>query len=146
MKRSAKFELILIDPDEEGSQSILKRRQTLQGDGGGEGTQLISRASVRMTQGSEPRSTSSSGHLVCRNLSTVCVCVCVYVHVRVCVCVTQSRPILCDPTDNSPPGSSVHGILQARILEWVASPFCRGSSRPRDQSRVSCIAGRFFTI
>jgi len=41
----------------------------------------------------------------------------------------------------SPPGSSVHGILQARILEWVAIPFSRGSSRPRDQTPVSCIAG-----
>ena len=42
-------------------------------------------------------------------------------------------------------GSSVHGILQARILEWIAIPFCRGSSQPRDRTRVSCIAGRFFT-
>ena len=42
--------------------------------------------------------------------------------------------------------SSVHGILQARILEWVAIPFSRGSSWPRDWTRVSCIAGRFFTI
>ena len=52
---------------------------------------------------------------------------------------------LCDPMDHSPPGSSVHGILQARILEWVAMPFSRGSSRPRDQTQVSNIAGRFFT-
>ena len=66
----------------------------------------------------------------------------------VCVCV-QSCLTLCDPMDYSPPGSSVHGIFQARILEWVAS---RGSSsgslRPRDQTRVSCvscIAGGFFT-
>ena len=43
-------------------------------------------------------------------------------------------------------GSSVHGILQARILEWVAIPFSRGSPQPRDQAWVSCIAGRFFTI
>jgi len=48
--------------------------------------------------------------------------------------------------DCSPPGSSVHGILQARILEWVALSFFGGSSRPRDQTRVSCIAGGFFTI
>ena len=40
---------------------------------------------------------------------------------------------------------AVHGILQARILEWVAIPFCRGSSQPRDQTQVSCIAGRLFT-
>ena len=46
----------------------------------------------------------------------------------------------------SPPGSSVHRIFQARILEWVTFPFSRGSSWPRDQTRVSCIAGRFFTI
>ena len=44
----------------------------------------------------------------------------------------------------SPPGSSVHGILQTRILEWVAIPFSRGSSQPRDWTQVSCIAGRFF--
>ena len=48
--------------------------------------------------------------------------------------------------DCSPPGSSVHGILQARILEWVAIPFSRGSSQPRDQTQVSCIAGRGFNL
>ena len=53
---------------------------------------------------------------------------------------------LCDPMDWSPLGSSVQGIVQTRILEWVAIPFSRGSSRPRDQIQVSCIAGRFFTI
>ena len=53
---------------------------------------------------------------------------------------------LCDPMHYSPPGSSVRGILQARILECGASPFSRGSSRPRDQTQVSCISGRFFTI
>ena len=46
----------------------------------------------------------------------------------------------------SPPGSSVHGILQARILEWVATPASRESSQPRDQNLVSCVAGRFFTV
>ena len=54
----------------------------------------------------------------------------------------QSCPTLWDPRDCSPPGSSVRGILRARILEWVASPSSRGSSRPRDQTQVSCIAGR----
>ena len=54
--------------------------------------------------------------------------------------VTQSCLILCDPIDYT-----VHGILQARILEWVAFPFCKGSSQPRDQTQVSHIAGRFFT-
>ena len=64
----------------------------------------------------------------------------------VVVLVTQSCPTLQDPVDYSPPGSSVHGIPQASILEWAASPFSRGSSLPRDQTRVSHIAGRFFTI
>ena len=59
--------------------------------------------------------------------------------------VTQLCPTLCDPTDYSPPGSSVHGILQARILKWVAVPFSRGSSQPKDQTGVSCISGGFFT-
>ena len=46
----------------------------------------------------------------------------------------------------SPAGSSVHGILQARTLEWVAIPFSRGSSQPRDRTWVSCIAGGLFTF
>jgi len=58
----------------------------------------------------------------------------------------QSCPVLCDPVDCSPPGSSVHGILQASILEWIAMPSSRGPSWPRDQTQVSCIAGGFFTI
>ena len=52
----------------------------------------------------------------------------------------QSCLTLCDPMDCSPPGSSVHGISQARILQWVAISSFRESSRPRDQSRVSCIS------
>ena len=51
--------------------------------------------------------------------------------------VTQLCPTLCDTMDCSPPGSSVHGILQARILEWVAISFSRGSSQPSDQTRIS---------
>ena len=47
--------------------------------------------------------------------------------------ITQSCPTLCDPMDSNPPGSSVHGILQARILEWVAIPFSRGSSQATDR-------------
>ena len=57
------------------------------------------------------------------------------------VLVAQSCLTLCNPMDCSPPGSSVHGISQARILEWVAMPFSRGSSWPRDRTHVSCIAG-----
>ena len=56
------------------------------------------------------------------------------------------QPCPTDPKDYSPPGSSVRGILQARILEWVAMPSSRASSRPRDGTRVSYIAGNFFTI
>ena len=52
----------------------------------------------------------------------------------------------CDPMAGILPGSSVHGILQASILEWVANPFSRGSSWPKDWTRVSCTAGGFFTI
>ena len=58
----------------------------------------------------------------------------------------QSCQTLCNPTVCILPGSSVHGILQAGILEWVAISFSRGSSQPRDQAHISCIAGRFFTI
>ena len=59
--------------------------------------------------------------------------------------VTKLCLTLCNPMDGSPPCYSVHGILQARILEWVAIPFSRGSSQPRDRTHVSCLAGRFFT-
>ena len=65
-----------------------------------------------------------------------------------CVQSLQLCLTLCDPIDCSPPGSSVHRILQARILEWVVMHSSRESSQPRDQSRVSCvsyIAGVFFT-
>ena len=58
----------------------------------------------------------------------------------VCVLAAQLCPTLCDPMDCSLPGSFVHGILQARILEWIAIPFSRGSSQPRDQTLVSGIA------
>ena len=53
--------------------------------------------------------------------------------------------VICDPMDCSPPGSSVLGVLQARILEWVAMSLSRGPSRPRDRTHISCISGRFFT-
>ena len=70
----------------------------------------------------------------------VCVCVCV------CVLVAQSCLTLCNPMDCSPQDSTVHGISQARILEWVAISFSRGSSQPRDWTWVSCIAAKFLTI
>ena len=82
-------------------------------------------------------------------ISFLCVCVCVCAHVHglllfqlLKLCLTLSRP----HGLYSPPDSSAHGISQARILEWVATSFSRGSSRPRDQTCVSCLAGRFFTI
>ena len=53
---------------------------------------------------------------------------------------------LCDPVDCSPPGSSIHGIPQARILEWVAISFSRGSSQPRDRTQVSHTTGRRFNL
>ena len=70
----------------------------------------------------------------------------IFIHPLLCteVLVRQSCPTLCNPMDCSPLGSSVHGILQARILEWVVIPFSMGSSQSRDQTQVSCIAGRFF--
>ena len=58
--------------------------------------------------------------------------------------VAQSHPTLCDPVDCSLPGFSVHGILQARILEWVAIPSSRGSSQPRDWTWVFCIGRCIF--
>ena len=61
------------------------------------------------------------------------------------VLVAQWCPTLCDPLHCGPPGSSVHGILQARILEWVAISYSRGSLQPRDQTEI-CIAGKFFTV
>ena len=65
-----------------------------------------------------------------------------------CLCLLQSWPMLCDPMDCSPPGFSVHGILQARILEWVAMSSSKGPSQPRDRTCVPCvsyIASRFLT-
>ena len=70
----------------------------------------------------------------------VCVYMCVLGESPLKVKVAQSCPNLSDPVDQI-----AHGILQARILEWVAFPFSRGSSQPRDRTQVSRIAGRFFT-
>ena len=60
------------------------------------------------------------------------------------VFITQLCPTLCNPMECSPRGSSVHGILQARVLEWGAIPFSRESSQPGDRTRVSCIVDNFF--
>ena len=62
------------------------------------------------------------------------------------VLVAQSCPNLCDPVDCSLSGSSLLGILQARMLEWVAIPFSKGSSQPKDRTQASHIISRFFTI
>ena len=64
----------------------------------------------------------------------------------VCVLVAQLCLTLRNPMDYSPPASSVHGILQARILEWVVIPFSRGPSQPQSRTQVSHIAGRFFIV
>ena len=65
---------------------------------------------------------------------------------KVKVLVAQSCLRLCNSMDCSPPGSSVHGMLQAKLLEWVAIPFSRESSWPRNWIQVSCVAGRLLTI
>ena len=84
----------------------------------------------------------------CQNLTTfdwliymfnVCVCMCGVLD-------AQSWPTLCSPQNYSLPGSSVSGIFQTRILEWLAIPFSKESSQPRDWTQASCIARRFFTI
>ena len=74
-----------------------------------------------------------------KNRACVCVCVCVRARARMCVR-AQSCPILCNPKDCSPPGSSVHGIFQERILEWVAIPCSKGSSWPRYQTHVPYVS------
>ena len=63
-----------------------------------------------------------------------------------CCLVAKFCQVFCNPVDCSQSSSSIHGISQARILEQVAIPFSRGSSLPTDRTRVSCIAGRFFTF
>ena len=73
---------------------------------------------------------------------TVCICTVGLVAVAV---FSKSCPTLCDPVDCSLPASSVHGIFQARILGWVAISLSTGTSRLRDQTCVSCLAGGFFT-
>ena len=79
------------------------------------------------------------------DMCALCVCVCVCVCVHVCTKSLQSQPTLCDPMNGSLPGSSVHGVFQERILEWVSMPSSRGVSQPRGRthvSYVSCIGKR----
>ena len=63
----------------------------------------------------------------------VCVCVCVCTRAQLCL-------TLCNPMDNSPPGSSVHRIILARMLKWIVMPSSRGAYRPWDQTHVSCVS------
>ena len=65
--------------------------------------------------------------------------------IKPCCLVAKLCPALLWQPQRSPPGSSVHGVSQTRVLEWVAIAFSRGCSRPRDQTQVSRISGRFFT-
>ena len=75
----------------------------------------------------------------------VCVCICIIICMYICCClITKSSPILCGPMDCRPIGSFVHGIPQARILEWVAISFSGRSSSPRDQTLISCIGRRIL--
>ena len=71
---------------------------------------------------------------------------CVSLCEKMKVLVAQLCPTLWDPMDCSPLGSSVHGILQARILEWVAIPFYRGFFWPRERTQITCTAYKFFTV
>ena len=77
-------------------------------------------------------------HFIAGKIKCVSVCVCVKV--------TQLCPSVCDPIDSSPPVSFVHETLQARVLDWVAVPFSRGSSQPSNQTQVSHIVGRFLIV
>ena len=85
-------------------------------------------------------------HFKCFQIITNLIVLITLKQVLLCVLVTQLCQTLCDPMDWRLPGSSVCGILQARILEWVAIYFSRGSSQPRDRTKVSYTAGRLFTI
>ena len=83
----------------------------------------------------------------------VCLCeelyanICIHLYMYICLKMlfAQSCPTLCNPMDCNP-RLLVHGILQASMLEWVVIPFSMGFSQPRDQTSVSCITSRFFTV
>ena len=83
------------------------------------------------------RSGRSGGDSECKFWHVIGAQVCVRIRVHPWA---QSCPTLCDPMDCSPPGSAVHGILKARILEWVAVSSSAGSSHPRDQTCISCVS------
>ena len=111
---------------------------------------------------SDPHCRQVLYHLSTREVHNVCMCVCVcvcvyvYIYMYIHICIHTSMrakslqlcSTLCDPMDCSLPGSSVHGLLQAGMLEWVAMPSYRGTFQPRDRIHVFCsycIAGGFFT-
>ena len=79
-----------------------------------------------------------AGNILCLDLVASYKAITLHIYMKAKV--VQLRPTLCKPMDYT-----VHGILLARILEWVAFPFCRGSSQPRDRIQVSRTAGKFFT-
>ena len=104
--------------------------------------QMISRRSILLKRGKCRIELTLPMPL--NSIDFMCVCVCV------CMCVCISHSVMSDSLQPhglySPPGSSVHGILQARILEWVVIPFFRGSSCPKNWTRVSFIAGKFVIV
>ena len=91
---------------------------------------------IRSSPALQVASQMQHGHLGLSTQAPLCLC----------VLVAQSCPTLRDPVDCSPSGCCVHGLLQARILEWVAMSFSRGFSQLRDQTWVFCMVGRFFTM
>ena len=92
----------------------------------------VARGILALWPGVEPASPALEGRFLTTGPPVLCL-------------VAQLCQTLCDPMDCSPPGSSVQGILQAGILEWVAMPSSRGSSQPRDQTQVSHIAHSFLS-
>ena len=114
----------------------LEQRFTRCGDGGRRETVQRGKLRPNHTREQEEQSQRPEGHLPASELLPA--------HLTEgCACVLkslQSSPTLCNPVDCSPPGSSVHRILQARILEWVVIPFSRGCSQPRDGTLISCVS------
>ena len=93
------------------------------------------------------RSTLLKGSFTIGNTLYIYIFIILYIYIYICFeLVTQSCLTLCDPVDCSPPGSSVHGILQARILEWVAISFSRGSFQPRDWTHLPHFRESFYQL